>query len=145
MARYSIKMPDVGEGITEAEIVEWAVSVGDFVQEDDILAAVMTDKATVEIPSPVTGTIVGLHGDLGETTAVGAKIITMEVDGSGAAKEGRPVDEAGHTEMVPPNLSTAPEQVEKPLASPPVRRRAKAAGIELGAVTGTGPEGRTHA
>jgi len=80
MSRYSIKMPDVGEGITEAEIVEWTVSVGDFVQEDDILAAVMTDKATVEIPSPVTGTILALNGELGETTAVGAEIIALEVD-----------------------------------------------------------------
>ena len=81
MGRYSIKMPDVGEGITEAEIVEWNVSVGDFVQEDDILAAVMTDKATVEIPSPVTGTILALCGALGETMAVGAEIIALEIDG----------------------------------------------------------------
>nr|WP_321443653.1 dihydrolipoamide acetyltransferase family protein [uncultured Cohaesibacter sp.] len=81
MGRYSIKMPDVGEGITEAEIVEWNVSVGDFVQEDDILAAVMTDKATVEIPSPVTGTILALCGALGETMAVGTEIVALEVDG----------------------------------------------------------------
>ncbi|MCV6601042.1 MAG: E3 binding domain-containing protein, partial [Cohaesibacter sp.] len=65
----------------EAEIVEWEVKVGDFVKEDDVLAAVMTDKATVEIPSPVTGTIVALSGELGEMTAVGAEIIAIEVEG----------------------------------------------------------------
>ncbi|SNZ21001.1 dihydrolipoamide acetyltransferase family protein [Cohaesibacter gelatinilyticus] len=83
MAKHIIKMPDVGEGITEAEIVEWEVKVGDFVNEDDVLAAVMTDKATVEIPSPVTGTILSLTGELGEMTAVGAEIIAIQVDGEG--------------------------------------------------------------
>ncbi|MCV6603353.1 MAG: hypothetical protein OIF54_17615, partial [Cohaesibacter sp.] len=81
MATHIIKMPDVGEGIVEAEIVEWEVKVGDFVKEDDVLAAVMTDKATVEIPSPVTGTIVALSGELGEMTAVGAEIVAIEMDG----------------------------------------------------------------
>jgi 2-oxoisovalerate dehydrogenase E2 component (dihydrolipoyl transacylase) len=87
MAKHIIKMPDVGEGITEAEIVEWEVKVGDFVKEDDVLAAVMTDKATVEIPSPVTGTVLSLTGELGEMTAVGAEIIAIEVDGEGNVDE----------------------------------------------------------
>ncbi len=87
MGRYVIKMPDVGEGITEAEIVEWNVAVGDFVKEDDVLAAVMTDKATVEIPSPVTGTVESLTGEIGELTPVGAGIISIEVDGEGNADE----------------------------------------------------------
>ncbi|MBL4784379.1 MAG: 2-oxo acid dehydrogenase subunit E2 [Cohaesibacteraceae bacterium] len=83
MGLHVIKMPDVGEGITEAEIVEWNVSPGDLVREDDILAAVMTDKATVEIPSPVDGRITLLSGELGEMTPVGSVIISIEVEGDG--------------------------------------------------------------
>lgn len=83
MGLHVIKMPDVGEGITEAEIVEWNVSPGDLVREDDILAAVMTDKATVEIPSPVDGRITLLSGELGELTPVGSIIISIEVEGGG--------------------------------------------------------------
>ncbi|MCV6575290.1 MAG: 2-oxo acid dehydrogenase subunit E2 [Cohaesibacter sp.] len=90
MAKHIIKMPDVGEGIVEAEIVEWEVKVGDFVKEDDVLAAVMTDKATVEIPSPVTGTIVALSGELGEMTAVGAEIVAIEVDGKSLSDDDKP-------------------------------------------------------
>ncbi|WP_373236860.1 dihydrolipoamide acetyltransferase family protein [Cohaesibacter celericrescens] len=102
MARHTIKMPDVGEGITEAEIVEWTVAVGDFVKEDDILAAVMTDKATVEIPSPVTGTISALNGDLGAMTPVGSVIIELEVDGDGNSVD---VEEAAADMPVPENPS----------------------------------------
>lgn len=87
MGIHEIRMPDVGEGITEAEIVEWNVAIGDLVREDDILAAVMTDKATVEIPSPVEGKISSITGTVGEMTAVGATIITIEVSGTGNAKE----------------------------------------------------------
>ncbi|TLP48191.1 2-oxo acid dehydrogenase subunit E2 [Cohaesibacter sp. CAU 1516] len=172
MGRYSIKMPDVGEGITEAEIVEWNVSVGDFVQEDDILAAVMTDKATVEIPSPVTGTILALHGELGETTAVGAEIIALEVDGDGeehaddkaedlsdaasdvaqdvsqvASKDETPDVQPEVAAVAPTFQALAPTGLprpvgEKPLASPSVRRRAMDAGVRLAFVQGTGPAGR---
>lgn len=92
MGRHVIKMPDVGEGITEAEIVEWNVSVGDFVSEDEILAEVMTDKATVEIPSPVSGTILSLSGEVGDMMAVGAEIIALEVDGTDVA--GTDIDQA---------------------------------------------------
>lgn len=88
MGLHEIRMPDVGEGITEAEIVEWNVAVGDLVREDDILAAVMTDKATVEIPSPVEGKVSSITGTVGEMTPVGATIITIEVAGTGnVAKE----------------------------------------------------------
>lgn len=83
MGLYKIQMPDVGEGITEAEIVEWNVKAGDVVREDDVLAAVMTDKATVEIPSPADGTVQSVSGEIGEMTAVGTVIITLEVDGEG--------------------------------------------------------------
>src|SRR5262245_7998074 len=79
-----IKLPDVGEGVAEAELVEWHVQVGQSVLEDQILAAVMTDKATVEIPSPVAGVVVALGGDVGSTLAVGAELVRLEVPGEGS-------------------------------------------------------------
>jgi len=87
MGIHKIQMPDVGEGITEAEIVEWNVKPGDIVREDDVLAAVMTDKATVEIPCPVEGTVKELTGEIGEMTAVGSVIIALEVEGEGNEAE----------------------------------------------------------
>src|ERR671913_2264207 len=73
-----IKMPDVGEGIAEAELVEWHVKVGDLVREDAVLAAVMTDKATVEIPSPVDGEVLWLGAEIGDTVAVGAPLVKLK-------------------------------------------------------------------
>src|SRR5207253_1435394 len=78
-----IKLPDVGEGVAEAELVEWHVEVGQSVLEDQLLAAVMTDKATVEIPSPVAGTVVALGGEVGSVLAVGAELVRLEVAGAG--------------------------------------------------------------
>src|SRR4051812_21115576 len=83
-----IKLPDVGEGVAEAELVEWHVRVGDIVKEDQILAAVMTDKATVEIPSPADGTVVALGSDVGAVLAVGAELIRLEVPGASDAAGG---------------------------------------------------------
>ena len=81
MGARSIRMPDVGEGVAEAEIVEWSVKVGDLVREDQVVAAVMTDKATVEIPTPVAGTVVMLGGGVGDVLAVGAELIRIEAPG----------------------------------------------------------------
>src|SRR5271166_1735604 len=81
MGARSIRMPDVGEGVAEAEIVEWSVKVGDLVREDQIVASVMTDKATVEIPTPVAGTVVALGGAVGDVLAVGAELIRIEAPG----------------------------------------------------------------
>ena len=86
MAEHTVKMPDVGEGVAEAELVEWHVKVGDPVREDTILAAVMTDKATVEIPSPVDGTVAWLGGGIGDRIAVGAPLVRLETAG-GAHRE----------------------------------------------------------
>ncbi len=81
MGARSIRMPDVGEGVAEAEIVEWSVKVGDLVREDQIVASVMTDKATVEIPTPVAGAVVALGGAVGDVLAVGAELIRIEAPG----------------------------------------------------------------
>src|SRR6516162_7077349 len=78
----SIKMPDVGEGVAEAEIVEWEVKVGDLVKEDQVVAAVMTDKATVEIPTPVAGSVLALGGSVGDVLAVGAELIRIDAPGA---------------------------------------------------------------
>src|SRR6185436_18795641 len=84
MGTRIIKLPDVGEGVAEAEIVEWHVEIGQSVLEDQVLAAVMTDKATVEIPSPVAGTVVALGGEVGSVLAVGAELVRLEVAGGGS-------------------------------------------------------------
>ena len=86
MGIHVIKMPDLGEGIAEVEVVAWHVKPGDTVKEDQVLADVMTDKATVEIPSPVNGTVTSLGGNLGEAMAVGAELIRLEVEGAGNYK-----------------------------------------------------------
>ena len=91
MAEHVIKLPDVGEGIAEAELVEWHVKVGDLVREDHVLAAVMTDKATVEIPSPVDGTVIWLGAEVGESVAVGSDLIRLEISADDASSEVRPV------------------------------------------------------
>ena len=81
MGQRSIRMPDVGEGVAEAEIVEWSVKVGDVVREDQVVAAVMTDKATVEIPTPVAGTVLALGGGVGDVLAVGSELIRIDAPG----------------------------------------------------------------
>ena len=88
MGQHVIKMPDIGEGIAEVELVGWKVEVGGQVVEDQIIAEVMTDKATVEIPSPVHGTVISLGGQLGEVMAVGSELIRLEVEGAGNVSAG---------------------------------------------------------
>src|SRR3546814_13092409 len=89
MAIQSIKLPDVGEGVAEAELVEWHVNVGDIVREDMVLAAVMTGKATVEIPSPVEGEVTWRHGEVGDVIATGTVILKIKVAGAGRSEERR--------------------------------------------------------
>src|SRR6201990_1221986 len=88
MVIHVIKMPDIGEGIAEVELVAWNVKEGDTVVEDQNLADVMTDKATVEIPSPVKGKVLALGGSVGEVMAVGSELIRIEVEGAGNVREG---------------------------------------------------------
>lgn len=156
----AVKLPDIGEGTTEAEIVGWLVKVGDAVDEEDPLAEVMTDKATVEIPSPVAGTVVALGGKVGEKLAVGADLVVLETEAAEAAPHPPaapqpvpPLPQAGEGKNKPLSR-TAGEGGEtrsgepgegKPLAAPAVRNRARDLGIDLRLVRGTGPEGRiTH-
>ena len=87
MGIHVIKMPDIGEGIAEVELVAWHVKVGDVVAEDQILADVMTDKATVEIPSSVAGKVLSLGGAVGQVMAVGSEVIRIEVQGAGNLKD----------------------------------------------------------
>ncbi|MBG6770480.1 2-oxo acid dehydrogenase subunit E2 [Pseudomonas aeruginosa] len=167
MGTHVIKMPDIGEGIAEVELVEWHVQVGDSVNEDQVLAEVMTDKATVEIPSPVAGRILALGGQPGQVMAVGGELIRLEVEGAGnlaespaAATPAAPVaatpEKPKEAPVAAPKAaaeapralrdSEAPRQRrqpgERPLASPAVRQRARALGIELQFVQGSGPAGR---
>lgn len=165
MGTHVIKMPDIGEGIAQVELVEWFVKVGDVIAEDQVVADVMTDKATVEIPSPVSGKVLALGGQPGEVMAVGSELIRIEVEGSGnhvdapqakPAQQPAPAPAASTPELRPEPAAVAsqpansaaaapivPRQAnEKPLASPAVRKRALDAGIELRYVHGSGPAGR---
>lgn len=114
MAERIIKLPDVGEGIAEAELVEWHVKVGDVVREDDLLAAVMTDKATVEIPSPVEGEVTWVGAEVGDTVAIGSAIVKLKVAGDVLAAEEAPVEAVGEP-LAPP----APEPAAVPAAASP--------------------------
>jgi len=111
MGEHVIKLPDVGEGVAEAELVEWMVEIGANVREDQVLAAVMTDKATVEIPSPVEGKILWRGGSPGDVLAVGSPLIRLEVDGAGNVKPG---DEAPAAEP----KKEAPKEAAKAEAKP---------------------------
>jgi len=135
MTISSIKVPDVGEGVAEVEIVVWHVKPGDLVREDDLLADVMTDKATVEIPSLFAGTVVDLGGAVGETLAVGGVLCRIEHAGTGvepevrnAAHAGESVETASEPSLVKPKQEPTPDIVKPAKAEPPTVRKT-AAGI----------------
>jgi len=165
MSIHTIRMPDIGEGIAEVEIVEWRVAVGDSVAEDQTLCDVMTDKAAVEVPSPAAGRVVELGGAVGQVLAVGAVLIRID-DGSEAsetvAAQAPPPQAAA---MPPPSAPVAapppspgvaavpppaaeptpapPTSIEpRALAAPAVRERARVLGIDLSRLKGSGPDGR---
>jgi len=170
MSIQTIKMPDIGEGIAEVELVAWHVQVGDSVAEDQILADVMTDKATVEIPSHVAGKVLSIDAAVGQVVAVGTEIIHIEVAGSASqaasppdslamtktamANEVKPSSDVRkpwlaaspaaprHDDVLQEAHPAPPTAGNKPIAAPAVRRRAWELGIELGSVRGTGPAGR---
>jgi len=153
--KYAFRTPDLGEGTTQAEIVEWRVKVGDLVREDQPIADLMTDKATVEVYSPVRGAIVALRGAPGDIMAVGSELVVFDVADSTRAS---PPDAAPLTAQPTPPLPQAPvaatplradEHADVPAAphgkawaSPAVRRKAAELGIALAQVPGAGPNGR---
>ncbi len=168
MGRYVFRLPDVGEGMAEAEIGDWHVAVGSVVQEDAPLVDMMTDKATVEITSPVSGTVVALHGAKGEKRPIGSELAVLDVEGAGneeAAPRPEPAAPAAPAAPAPaPTPAGSPpapaslpvarapaaavpafatrSDGEAPQAAPATRRRAHELGIDLQYVAGTGPAGR---
>ncbi|CAN5187289.1 dihydrolipoamide acetyltransferase family protein [soil metagenome] len=169
MGLYLFRLPDVGEGVAEAEIVAWLVAVGDVVEEDQNLAEVMTDKATVEISSPVAGVVTAIHGEVGGMLPVGAVLVEFESEeGSDIAvatpaapaaaapaevvAQPAPVIQApapvapvkAATPPTPPRPSASSGRAagEAPLAAPSTRRRALDLGVSLVQVPGSGPAGR---
>ena len=171
MTNREFKLPDIGEGVVEGEVVSWHVAVGDSVSEDDPLLDMMTDKATVTIPSPFDGSVVALHGEVGDMVAVGSTLVEFGGDGdapseavpaekvkpaepepepvaapAAAASEPAPKAAAAPTKPAPAPATPAPSPATgaggRALASPAVRRRAREAGINLSGVRGSGPAGR---
>ena len=144
MGTHAIKVPDIGEGIAEVELVAWRVQPGDTVAEDQVLADVMTDKATVEIPSPVAGKVLALGGEVGQQIAVGAELIRIDVGDGGVAVAAppAPASVSAPAPAAAPAERTRLPSIGKPVASPAVRHRAGALGIDLQQVPGSGAEGR---
>ncbi len=160
MGRQVFKLPDVGEGTTEAEITKWHVKVGDAIAEDAPLVDIATDKAVVEIPSPFTGVIVSIHGKEGDSVPVGTELVVYEAGavadpagaGAVATVASKPDAMVAAAAAAAPSAPSAPPlatatdsagpSTEKPFASPAVRRRARELGLQLQDMRGTGPGGR---
>jgi 2-oxoisovalerate dehydrogenase E2 component (dihydrolipoyl transacylase) len=148
--KHIFKTPDLGEGTTQAEIVAWRVKQGDLVREDQPIVDLMTDKATVEVTSPVSGTIVELRGQPGESMAVGSDLVVFDVGERSAAAEMH--DDAAATQSALDSIASAikaqisaaqgPQTGARALASPAARHLARERGVALEAVKGSGPQGR---
>lgn len=156
MSRYVFKLPDLGEGLVEAEVLQWYVKPGDSVTEDQPVVDMMTDKASVEVPAPVSGKVISITGEPGDMLAVGSELIVFETDADAAEETAAeaPVPEAAAEPAAPaaaPAPAKAPAPAEPPqaatgnekvLTSPAIRRIAREAGVDLHQVPGTGPRGR---
>ena len=157
MGRSVFKLPDIGEGVVEGEIVAWHVQPGDPIEEDQPLVDVMTDKATVTIPSAASGRVVSTHGKVGEMVPVGSELAVIEAEGEHArepvaaqARVQETAEQALESTGYPANAGPRPVEVgrgptprePRPLASPAVRRRAREQGVDLAEVVGTGRGGR---
>lgn len=162
---HVVKVPDIGEGIAQVELVAWHVREGDTVASEQTIADVMTDKATVEVPSPVAGRVIALGGVAGDTLAVGSELLRIAVGGAAlaspqpgptpasdaggvatpaVARRGASFDASAPVAAAPAifAVAEAPVVAERPLASPSVRRHARELGVDLRRVAGTGPDGR---
>ncbi|HYK25039.1 MAG TPA: dihydrolipoamide acetyltransferase family protein, partial [Steroidobacteraceae bacterium] len=160
MSRYVFKLPDLGEGTVDAEIVSWRVKPGDTIAEDDPLVEMMTEKASVEVPAPVSGRIVSVRGEPGEKVAVGSELAVFETEakqhaGATAAAPAASATKAASTASGPVRKSAAapapaaegggvPHAASgnRILTSPAIRRQAREAGVDLGSIEGSGPNGR---
>jgi len=165
MTRYVFKMPDLGEGTVEAEVVAWHINVGDMVKEDQVMAEVMTDKAAVEVPAPVSGKVVTINGQPGDMVRVGSELVVFETESSedsvpasapapasapSPARAGEGGGEGSRQPEPSPALrATSPaaagevkSEAGRVKASPATRRKAREAGIDLRQVAGSGPTGR---
>ena len=141
MATFEFKLPDLGEGVLEGEIVAWLVKPGDAVKEDQGLVELMTDKATVTVPSPQAGKVLKTYGAVGEMAKVHHPLVDLEI--SGPAPKSAP---AAHAPSTPAKASAPAKAVaassEKVLATPVTRRMAREHNLDLGQIAGTGPQGR---
>jgi 2-oxoisovalerate dehydrogenase E2 component (dihydrolipoyl transacylase) len=159
MSRYVFKLPDLGEGTVEAEIVGWRVKPGDTVAEDEVVVEVMTEKAAVEVPAPVSGRVISITGAAGEMVPVGAELIVLETDATGTAAaqaatapaparagpagaNGGAAPAAVPAAVTPAGAAAAAVRNGRVATSPAIRRRAHEAGIDLRQVAGSGPNGR---
>jgi pyruvate dehydrogenase E2 component (dihydrolipoamide acetyltransferase) len=146
---YEFRLPDIGEGVAEGEVVQWFVKEGDAIQEDQPLVSVLTDKANVEIPSPKTGKIAKIHAAVGEKVKVGGLLVTFDVDGGSTSPGAPPASSSPPPAPVSrpagPVISASaatPAAPDRALASPYLRRLAAERGIDLATVRGSGPGGR---
>ena len=156
MGEYVFKLPDLGEGMVEVEIVEWFVKPGDVVAEGDIIADVLTDKANIDVPAPVTGVVLRTAGEPGDMVAVGAELAAFRIESEAQTLPVPPAPKATepHTERPPLEAMATPARrsvetvpaaartTTKVITSPAIRRRAQENGIDLAEVPGTGPRGR---
>jgi 2-oxoisovalerate dehydrogenase E2 component (dihydrolipoyl transacylase) len=164
MSRYVFKLPDLGEGTVAAEIVGWRVKPGDVVAEDDVIVELMTDKAAVEVPSPVSGRVLATTGSPGESVPVGSELIVFETQADGHTNGGQAAGAAAASSQAAssqaashatshPSAATAAREADtaagagaarsgRIATSPAVRRRAREAGVDLSQVSGSGPSGR---
>jgi 2-oxoisovalerate dehydrogenase E2 component (dihydrolipoyl transacylase) len=110
MSRYVFKMPDLGEGTVSAEVVAWHVKPGDLVQEDQVMCEVMTEKAAVEMPAPVTGRIISIQGEPGDMVAVGSELVVFDTDATSAAAGAAP---AAKTPAPPPPEPLNPQRANR--------------------------------
>ncbi|MCH7821605.1 MAG: 2-oxo acid dehydrogenase subunit E2 [Proteobacteria bacterium] len=147
MSEFVFKLPDLGEGTVESEIAEWFISVGDQVNEEDVVGTMMTDKAAIELSSPVSGKVIKLAGEPGDIVAVGAALVVFEIES--AAKDigtphesDRPVDGLLQGEAQTNATPAKSNRQTRVLTSPAIRRRAADASIDLALIPGTGPGGR---
>ena len=145
MSLFEFKLPDLGEGVVEGEIVKWHVKAGDQVKEDEVVVEVMTDKATVTVPSPVAGKILKTYGAEGEIAKVHHRLADVELSGSAPAAapaHGAPAAAAPAKTEAAAAKTAAPESNQKVLATPVTRRMASEHGLDLSTINGSGPQGR---